>query len=226
MRAASSVAAESGNKVRSSPITSSFTRPCPNSSRPSRAVVTASSTVLQPAVFGSTVMPAREVAEHVLALRLREVHAPQRDRDHLGAARLRGLELERRSEAYLPLPTIRRERNSWLTDAVAVRHLNLLPPLRGSRRGRPSQSRRDACCARGTTSRFTATASLRPPSPSASTSSATLDPGPHRSRPRRSRGSREAEGGPAKRGSRGGVQSARRPTEGIRGRPRRRSAMR
>ena len=56
--AASSSSAGSGSSVLSSPITSSFTQSVPSASRASRAVVTASRAVKQPAVFGSTSQPA------------------------------------------------------------------------------------------------------------------------------------------------------------------------
>src|SRR5215208_1889944 len=56
--AAESSSPGSGNRVRSSPITSSFTQSVSSASRASLAVVTASRAVKQPAVFGSTSSPA------------------------------------------------------------------------------------------------------------------------------------------------------------------------
>jgi len=106
------VAAVSGNSVRVSPITSSFTSCVSSSSRASRAVVTASCTVVHPAVLGRMwkrsggIQSSREP-------RSREATSTRRTATVTISAPLASSALRFSSnERYLPVPMISRERSS------------------------------------------------------------------------------------------------------------------
>src|SRR5512138_2954259 len=111
-RAACTSPSTSGKSVRRSPITSSFTRSPMSSSRPRRAVRTASSAVQHAAVFGRSVMP--------FGIHSRSDSDPFFERSSLRTATVTTSAPEATSarcmvgkSGYLPVPTRRRLVNAY-----------------------------------------------------------------------------------------------------------------
>ena len=107
------VAGTSGKSVFSSPITSSFTSVADAGLAREAA---GADGVLRGVAAGRVGQDReaveRQVVEEVLLARVGDVHAPDRDGDDLGARRPRSPAASRRTSAYLPVPTMSRERYS------------------------------------------------------------------------------------------------------------------
>ena len=109
MSAASTRPTTSGCSVSLSAITSSLIQGVPNSSRASLAVVTASRTLRQPAVFGSTVTPSSRISDQNASPVLPPAASRRSDTVTMLAPEARIASCMIAGEGYSALPIRRRE---------------------------------------------------------------------------------------------------------------------